>query len=227
MEQVMLEVARREYPRVMSSTFRGRGHAAGQIYRPHLDCVEFVGDRPVRFHFVFHEALAPEIVRGRDEIGEVFSLLYLATRVRWEVLNPFLIRRVLSQASEDIPLDTRNELMAQISNSLRIIDAEAERHNMLHCDELSFHGAEAASISQLLSERRSIREAITKALTQGNFEELIEELKRALLLTCRVTDLLAGRYGELVREDRERVEATLAPEPRRRSRARRAAARTA
>jgi hypothetical protein len=33
--------------------------------------------------FRLHEVLAPELVRGQGAIGDVFNLLYIATRVRW------------------------------------------------------------------------------------------------------------------------------------------------
>jgi hypothetical protein len=52
---------------------------------------------PWRYHFVFHEVLVPELVRGPGRIGEVFSLLYNATRVRWEVLNPFVVNLSLAK----------------------------------------------------------------------------------------------------------------------------------
>src|SRR4029450_11864288 len=84
MERVILDVARDDYPRVMTSTLRGRGgSSAGLIFRPHLDHVQFVGEkRPVRFHFVFHEVLTPELVRGPGQIGDVFSIRYIANRGR-------------------------------------------------------------------------------------------------------------------------------------------------
>ena len=133
MERVTLDVARGDYPRVMTSTFRGRGSVAGLIFRPHLDHVEFVDEkRPVRVHFVFHEVLAPELVRGPGQIGDVFNILYTATRVRWEVLNPFLVKRFLAKGSSrfEISEDERNELIEQIANSIRVIDQEAERHGV-------------------------------------------------------------------------------------------------
>src|SRR5262249_44442383 len=107
MEQVMLDVLREREPRVMTSTFRGRGPSvAGRIFRPHLDHVQFVDKaRPVRFCFVFHEVLAPELVRGPGKIGDVFSILYIANRVRWEVLNPFLVKRFLADGASASALD--------------------------------------------------------------------------------------------------------------------------
>src|SRR5262249_39299487 len=90
MEEVIIDVANRDRPRVMTSTFRGRGAVAGQIFRPQLERVDYINEVPVRFYFAFHEVLAPELVRGPGPIGDVFNLLYIATRVRWEVLNPFL-----------------------------------------------------------------------------------------------------------------------------------------
>lgn len=116
MEQVMIEVAQQSRPRVMTSTFRGRGmDVAGQIFRPQLDQVDFVDDKPVRYYFVFYEVLVPELVRGPDRIGDVFNLLYIVMRVRWEVLNPFLV----------------NLSLAKAVSPAQLTQAETERHESI------------------------------------------------------------------------------------------------
>jgi TIR domain len=213
MERVILDVAHGDYPGVMTSTFRGRGSVAGLIFRPHLDHVEFVDDkRPVRVHFVFHQVLAPELVRGPGPIGDVFNILYIATRVRWEVLNPFLVKRFLTKGSHrfEIPEDERNELIEQIGNSVRVIDQEAERHGVAQLAANAFEDKDRDKVEKMLAERESLREAILDAADRRDFAGLMAKLARALDLNTAVVDLLAGRFQELVRKDRTEVQALLA-----------------
>jgi hypothetical protein len=213
MERVILDVAHGDYPGVMKSTFRGRGSVAGLIFRPHLDHVEFVDDkRPVRVHFVFHQVLAPELVRGPGPIGDVFNILYIATRVRWEVLNPFLVKRFLAKGSRrfEIPEDERNELIEQIGNSVRVIDQEAERHGVAQLAANAFEDKDRDKVEKMLAERESLREAILDAADRRDFAGLMAKLARALDLNTAVVDLLAGRFQELVRKDRTEVQALLA-----------------
>ena len=213
MERVILDVARGDYPRVMTSTFRGRGSVAGLIFRPHLDHVEFVDEkRPVRVHFVFHEVLAPELVRGPGQIGDVFNILYTATRVRWEVLNPFLVKRFLAKGSSrfEISEDERNELIEQIANSIRVIDQEAERHGVAQLAANAFEDEDRDKVEKMLAERESLREAILDAANRKDFAELMAKLACALDLNTAVLDLLAGKFQELVRKDRTEVQALLA-----------------
>jgi hypothetical protein len=209
MEEVITEVANKTHPRVMTSTFRGRGQVAGQIFGPRLVCVDFVADMPVRYHFAFHEELVPELVRGPASIGVVFNLLHVATRTRWEVLNPFLVKLSLGSATPPSQLemsqDERGELIGRVIHSLRAIQLEAERHNMLALVDDAFEGNDRKVIGDLLKERERIYNAIAAAGQRGKFEEFMGELIRALDLNCTATDLLANRFLELVRGDNKRV----------------------
>jgi hypothetical protein len=213
MEQVITDVARQNRPRVMTSTFRGRGPVAGQIFRPQLECVDFVDDTPVRYHFFFHEVLVPELVRGPERLGDVFNLLHVATRVRWEVLNPFLVKLSLTKDTPpsriDMSPEARNELIARVLRSLRIIEQEAERHNMLDSGVNAFDDDDRELIVDLLRERERIHTAIVAAAQREDFEQFMGELMRALDLNCRAMDLLANRFLELVREDCGRVRLTM------------------
>jgi hypothetical protein len=209
MEQVITEVAQQNRPQVMTSTFRGRGPVAGQIFRPQLECVDFVDDTPVRYHFFFHEVLVPELVRGPERIGDVFNLLHIATRIRWEVLNPFLVKllgtREALPSRIDLSQEARHELIGRVLRSVRIIEQEAERHNMRDSGVSAFDGDDRELIVDLLAERERIYTAIAAAAQREDFDQFMGELMRALDLNCRVMDLLASRFLELVREDCGRV----------------------
>ena len=216
MEQVIIDVARQNRPRVMTSTFRGRGQVAGQIFRPQLERVDYLNDTPVRFYFAFHEVLAPELVRGQGAIGDVFNLLYIATRVRWEVLNPFLD---VSSAGGTLPSqleinpDAQKELISRVRTSLGIIEAEAERHNMIEQGLNAFEGTDRALVFQLIQKRDWIRRAIEAAADCNNFVQLMAELTQGLTVNCEATEVLATKYLELVHEDRQRVLRMLAHSP--------------
>jgi hypothetical protein len=213
MEQVILEVARQNRPRVMTSTFRGRGPVAGEIFRPQLDQVDFVDDKPVRYHFSFREALVPEVVRGSGHIGEVFNLLYIATRVRWEVLNPFLVNLSLVKNTPPSQLDMsqeeRQEFISRVSRSLRIIEYEADRHRMLEAAVSAFGDNDRALINQLLRKRGWLRSAVEAAATRGDFEQFMEELMRGLELNCEAMAILSHRFLQLVQEDSHQVQQKL------------------
>jgi hypothetical protein len=213
MEQVITDVARQNRPRVMTSTFRGRGEVAGQIFRPQLDRVDFVDDTPVRYHFVFHEVLVPELVRGPERIGEVFNLLYIATRVRWEVLNPFVVNLSLAKDTPpsrlDMSQEARHELIGRVSRSLRIIEYEAERHKMLEAAVSAFDDNDREIINQLLEKREWVKNAIEAAASREDFEQFMGELMRWLEFNCEAMELLANRFLQLVREDCGRVQQML------------------
>jgi hypothetical protein len=218
MEQVITDVARQNRPRVMTSTFRGRGkETAGQIFRPQLDRVDFVDDTPVdtpvRYHFVFHEVLVPELVRGPKHIGEVFNLLYIATRVRWEVLNPFVVNLSLTKDTPpsrlDMSQEARHDLIGRVSRSLRIIEHEAERHKMLEAAVSAFDDSDRELIVQVLRKREWIRNAIETAANQEDFEQFMGELMRGLELNGEAIEILASRFLQLVQEDRGRVQQML------------------
>jgi hypothetical protein len=206
LEHVMRDVARGGSSCVTTSTFRGRGDHAGRIFRPHLDHVEKAGDRPIRFHFVFHEVLVPEVVRGPGAIGEVFQLIYLATRVRWEVLNPFLVRHGLGEgvppSDWNIPADERRGLVARIIGSLAIINEEAERQDIFSSLATDAFAAEdRAAVAAMLRERRAIHDAVLRAAERDDFDGLVGALGRALELNCQAMERLVPQFERLVRED--------------------------
>jgi hypothetical protein len=101
--------------------------------------------------------------------------------------------------------DERGELIGRVIHSLRAIQLEAERHNMLALVDDAFEGNDRKVIGDLLKERERIYNAIAAAGQRGKFEEFMGELIRALDLNCTATDLLANRFLELVRGDNKRV----------------------
>jgi hypothetical protein len=209
MEEVITEIAQQNEPRVMSSTFRGRGTAGGKIFRPQLTRVETIADRPVCFHFAFYEVLVPELVRGPELIGAVYNLLHLAGRVRWEVLNPFLVKRYFS--NDPLPprvrlsKDEQHELIGRVSNSLRAIELEAERHDTLAKGISAFKGDQYDTIQQMFDRREMIKAAIQEAVRRNDFESLMRELTQSLDLNSQVMEILAERFLQLARDERVRV----------------------
>ncbi len=213
MEQLMRDVASsprpppepapplRPPPPIMTSTFRGKGKGfTGLIFRPQLLQIDFEGDRPVRYHFIFPEVLVPELVRGPGDVGAVFNLIHIATRTRWEVLEPFLGTRSLQRP--DLSDDERRELVDFVRGSLHAIDLEAEKHEMLHPRAtLAFEGAQLDAVIRMLDERASIYEAIDLAVDKGDLDRLIEILLRALDLNSKATVMLADRFLKLAEED--------------------------
>lgn len=211
MARVIRDVTRQSSGSIMTSTFRGRGEAAGKIFRPQLESVDLVGSTPVRFHFCFHEVLVPELVRGPGPIGVVFNLLHLANRVRWEVLHPFLIKLGIGRGAVGAELSPqeRRELIAKVNTSLRVIDLEADRHRMLDEALTGFDEVDRERIDQMRKERDRIRQAIASAADSNDFAKLMEELTRALEFNCKAMEVLAARFLELAQEDSQQLRAKL------------------
>lgn len=221
MAQVIEDVARQNRPRVMTSTFRGRGEAVGQIFNPRLLQVDFIGDTPIRYHFAFGEVLVPELVRGPAQIGEVFNLLYLATRVRWEVLNPFLVNMVLSNDPASLrelqDADAQQALIERVVNSLRVIEAESERHQMLETAVEAFEHDDRTAVLRLLEQHRALSADLERAALFKDFARFLATLEEALVFNGKATEVLATRFLALAREDSIRVTQMIAsarpPEP--------------
>lgn len=206
MENVMFAIERGDAPDVMTSTFRGRGKTSGRIFQPQLEKVDFSEDVPIRFSFGFHEVLVPELVRGPGAIGDVFNLIHLAVRVRWEVLNPFLLNLGTPRARREITTEDRNAVIAKVSGSLRAIDLEAARHNMLEAAAFdAFEGEDRHEVMAMLRGRESIKEAIAHAVQMNDFDELMRNLACALEPNAKATELLTEKFLELLRKDHERI----------------------
>jgi hypothetical protein len=215
MEEVMNRVAQYEQPPIMSATFRGHGENAGKIFRAVLARTERIGERTVRFRFNFYEVLRPEFVRDSDRKGDVFGLLYLIGRVRWEVLNPFVdhpyFRDGRLGAESRLDPDEEKELMGRVINSLRVIEVEAERQGTLAKGISAFCDSDdCESIKQMFARREAIKEAIEKTAEENDYKQLIVELKRSLDLNSRAMQIVAREFARLVEEDRERVKLDLA-----------------
>jgi len=211
MQEVMADVASDEPPRAMTSTFRGRGRdVAGKIFGPQLHHVQFIEGNPVLFHFDFYEVLVPELVRGPGKIGKVFNLLHVASRVRWEVLNPYLKLQMLQSGP---PLDEheKSEMIGKVSGSLRVIEMEARRHNIFDESNIDdvFKGEERALLVRMIEEREAIRDKILSAKAPKDYPELMRQLEQGLALNVRASVLLAERFLTLVREDQIEVERML------------------
>jgi hypothetical protein len=109
-------------------------------------------------------------------------------------------------ARREITQEQRDSVVAKVSGSLRTIELEATRHNMLEAAAFNaFEGADRTKVMQMLSERQAIKLAIGAAVQRNDFDELLGELTRALELNSSVTELLTNKFLELLRKDRERV----------------------
>jgi hypothetical protein len=211
MQDVMKDIADGVVPRVMTSTFRGRGHQVkGQIFHPQLHH-SHSNNYCLYYHFDFYEVLVPELVRGPDLIGEVFFLLYIASRVRWEVLNPFFVKPFLRSQPEESPLDENEQykLINEVSGRLRIIELEIDRHNNENVIKARFKGAERDLLLKMLDERNNIRKRVTCAIECKNYSELMRDLGQGLELNIKATMLLTEQFLELVRSDQKEVESML------------------
>lgn len=143
LEDLMAGVAREEsVRRIITSTFRGRGpDSVGKIFRPGLNRVDYIDNKPVRFYFTFHEVLVPELVRPTGPLGDVTDLLLVTIRLRWEVLYPFLLKRFEAEGSPDkwqMNEQERGKLIGNVIGSLRTIELQVERHHMFDAAVAAF-----------------------------------------------------------------------------------------
>ena len=213
MKSVMQDVANNSQPRVMSSTFRSLGESRGRIFQPQLTEVQKVAGRPIRFEFAFYQVLSPELVRGPEDLGAIYSLLYLANRIRWEVLNPFLVNRYIRQgqyrSDHSLTSKKKYETIQQIRHSFECIEAEEVRHEIVDKGVKAFDHEERSKIQPLINERELIRSEIAAAIEDLDFERLMKWLARSLDLNSRIMQVLADKFRELTNNDRAKVEAIL------------------
>ena len=212
MQEVMADIANDQPPRAMTSTFRGRGaNVAGKIYGPQLHHVTLVEEAPVQYHFDFYEVLVPELVRGPGRIGKVFNLLHVASRVRWEVLNPYL---KLQNREGELALSEQEkaEMIGKVIGSFRVIETEAERHNIFDPSNIDdvFEGEERALLYRMIEDRKAIKQRILCAREPKDFPALMTELELGLALNVKATVLLAERFLQLASGDKEDVERLVA-----------------
>jgi hypothetical protein len=210
LEDLMAGVAREEsVRRILTSTFRGRGpDSVGKIFRPSLNRVDYIDNKPVRFYFTFHEVLVPELVRPKGPLGDVTDLLFVAIRLRWEVLYPFLLKRLEAEGSPDkwqMNEQERGKLIGNVIGSLRTIELQVERHHMYDAAVAAFPQTTWDELVLMLEERQQIVAAIEAAGQQNDFLGVIKELQRAVGFNCRVMPLLSRRFCELMEEDTVRI----------------------
>jgi hypothetical protein len=122
-------VAQGQKPAPISSTFRAA--TGGQIYRPVLLSVETKGDQPLLFSVGLVPEYAPETDFIGDESGRVFHLIRIATRFRWEILEPFMRRAQRLRDDED-----RQIFCKRLKESILLIEAESERAGYLEQDNV-------------------------------------------------------------------------------------------
>lgn len=200
-EHVIVAGSRDEPVKIMTATFRGRGSDGyGHIFRPTLLKIEKDQGRPCRYHFCLQEVIVPELVRGKGAVGEIFNLLYIGTRLRWEVIEPYL-------KTEQCRLSPEQEIdiIQQISVSLRLIELEIEKLNLLTLEEASsvFSIIEQEIVDKLLSKRNTIKEKLLQAIKTNNFKHLMEELRQARNLNIAVMEFATRKYYELIKNDYE------------------------
>ncbi|MEZ4661075.1 MAG: effector-associated domain EAD1-containing protein [Caldilineaceae bacterium] len=196
-EKAIVAVASNESPEIMTSTFRGRGPGGrGRIFRPILLSAVQCNESSFQFHFFFNEVIVPELVRGPGAIGEIFNLLRIGTRTRWEVIEPFL-------KFQDSP-ERESQILAQVNFSLRLIELEIEKYNVL--DEFLvpnniFNETEQKMVDGLLEQRARIKGQIQKAIDAKNFSCLMHELKQARELNIKAMALASKKYYEMLAQD--------------------------
>jgi hypothetical protein len=106
--------------------------------------------------------------------------------------------------------DQQSELIQGVKNSLRSIEIELDRHDMLNAAYSSFEDNELRMIKELLERRDTVQKQIDKAAAAGNFTELVSQLTVALGFNCDVMEVLAHKFVQLVEEDHQQVRKTLA-----------------
>ncbi|MFN8489862.1 MAG: CHAT domain-containing protein [Caldilineaceae bacterium] len=207
LEDMMIAGALDESPKIMTSTFRGRGSAGrGHIFGPILLKVDKTNGRPCRYHFCLQEMIVPELVRGKGPVGELFNLLHIGTRLRWEVIEPYLKAEKCTLSPEQ-----ETDIIQQVSISLRLIELEIEKFNMLALEAASsiFNDTEQETVNKLLSKRNVIKAELLQAIEASNFKGLIAELKQVRKLNIAFMEFVARKYYELMKDDYEQNLKTL------------------
>ena len=141
------------------------------------------------------------------------STLYITSRVRWEVLNPFFIKPFLRDHKGIATLneDEKYKLINEVSGSLRVIELELDRHNKWDEEFVmrEFEGEECDSLLQMLDERNNLRKKVTDAIERKNYSDLMVELEHGVKLNIKATVSLARKFMELAEKNQKEVESML------------------
>ncbi len=190
-EQVISEASQNREPRTMSSTFRGI--RKGKIYRPTVYRVDSANGLPIKYWIVFNTTLQPERVRGKGRVGELFSFLHAGSRVRWEIIEPFL--KTIRDQGKRAPDDS---LFRRIRESVDVIEVEIDRHRCIDdtaIDE-AFEGETRKIVYQFREERRAIHEKLMNALDEKDLDRVRDCLEKKRSLNIRVMALASRSYYE-------------------------------
>jgi TIR domain len=184
-------VAHGQRPAPISSTFRAATGA--QIYRPVLLNVEIKGDQPLLFSVGLVPEYAPEADFIGDESGRVFHLIRIATRFRWEILEPFMRRAPRLRDGE-----ARQIFCKQLKESILLIEAESERAGYLEQDNVirAFEEPEDIELIERLYEQwYREREDLMQAVDDIDIERIVSNLKSLKQANVRFMEMSTRRYA--------------------------------
>lgn len=196
-EQVAAAIALEEAPEILTSTFRGHGpDGHGRIFRPVLLKAAQLDEATLQLHFYFNQVIVPELVRGPGVIGELFNLLRVGTRMRWEVIEPFL---KYQNRPEKGP-----EILDKVSFSLRLIELEVEKYNILEEVQARnniFNPSEQQIMDELLDQHARVKSQLKGAIAAESFACLMDQLKEAREVNIKAMELASRKYHELLVQD--------------------------
>ena len=189
------EVFRGNLPEVMTSTFRRIN--SGTIYAPLIFRVDKVNGRVRRAYVALFPVLRPELVRGPDIIGDVFMLVHIANRFRYELVEPYL--KSLKYSPD---LDMRKETR-KVRESMSVILEEADRHQMLdvgNVDRFFPEETDREAIRGMNEEWEALLMRFHELPAEPRREELVGLLEPLRGLNTRFLKIATRRYQELVCE---------------------------
>lgn len=184
-------VAHGQKPAPISSTFRAA--TGGQIYRPVLLNVEIKGDQPLVFSVGLVPEYAPETDFIAHESGNIFHLIRIANRFRWEILEPFMRRA--SRLRDD---ETRQTFCKQLKESILLIEAESERAGYLEQDNVirAFDEPEDLELIERLYEQwYRDREELMQAVDNIDIERIVGKLETLKQANVEFMEISTRRYA--------------------------------
>lgn len=184
----------------ITNTFRAAD--GGRIFRPVLYQVDFLDDVPQCFHVLFTEQSTPGNVAGRGPLANVFQMLRIGHRFRWEVLKSYMgdMEKLAANFGAEVACRRLREAM-------EVVEDETARLRLLDETVLTapFDDPEhKVGLTRLLERwRNEIRDALFRALKDENIAAVEKHLITLRHANAEFLAICGERYAQLAQQELE------------------------
>jgi hypothetical protein len=182
----------------VDSTFRA--FEGGLLYRPTISLVDDYHGKAIRFHVLFTSEVKPGQISGKGRLADVFRMIHVGYRFRYEVIYPF--RNKLSQLAEQ---EVISKIVCRLDEAIDLIVAEADELGLLTIEGLTEPFADQETKDRLGGMLKEWGELIApnlkKAVAGEDIPALEASLGRLQEANSEFIAICGQRFSELSKED--------------------------